>query len=248
MAPFGRGRGGELKRVLVRAAIAAAAAIWDIDPGARILTVDPLVHQHPPPGRPDLAPQADQFNKHVVTEAFELLAGRIEPELGGSNRHLGVVGLNYYACNQWTIPTPEQPQRFLTPADAEWVPLSELLADLQARYGGPFVLVETGARGEDRAAWIDHLAAETVRARQNGVDLQGACLSRSSPRRTGKTRRHSSRAGCGMSSRRQTVRCGGWSPPTPRGRCETRNGYSTRSACRTCRWRSRDRRPCLTSR
>ena len=103
MAPFSHGHGGEVKRALVRAAIGAADAIWDVDPGARMLTVEPLVRLHPPPGRPDLRAEAEHFNEHVVPEAFDLLAGRLEPELGGSRAHLGIVGLNYYSGNQWTI-------------------------------------------------------------------------------------------------------------------------------------------------
>ena len=176
MAPFGRERGGEMKRILVRAALAAADGIWDVDPEARMLTVDPLVHLHAPPGRPDLQPQADHFNHHVVTEAFDLLAGRLEPELGGSRRHLGILGFNYYACNQWTIPTPQRPQHFLRLDDPDWVPLSKLLSELQERYGGPLLLAETGASGDERPAWLAHLTEETGKAHTAGVDLQGACL------------------------------------------------------------------------
>ena len=155
MAPFARGRGGEVKRALVCAAIAAAEAIWEVDPDARMLTVEPLVRLHAPPGRPELQAEARHFNEHVVPEAFDLLAGRLEPELGGSRAHLGVVGLNYYSGNQWTIAVPEAPQRSLDWDDPGWVPLSELLLGVEQRYGGPLVLAETGSSGESRAAWIE---------------------------------------------------------------------------------------------
>ncbi len=92
MAPFSCGRGGEYKRVLVRAAI-AASAIWEVDPEATMVNVDPLVRLHAPPGRPDLQTQADDFNTNIVNEAFDLLVGRLEPKLGGSRTHLGVVGI-----------------------------------------------------------------------------------------------------------------------------------------------------------
>lgn len=176
MAPFGHGRGPDYKRALVRAAIAGTNAIWEVDPDARILTVDPLVHLHAPPSRPDLQPEAAHFNTHVVTEAFDMLCGRLEPELGGSRAHLGVVGLNYYAGNQWTISTPEIPQRFLGWDDPAWVPLSELLLDLQARYGGPLVLAETGSSSDGRATWLEWLTQEALRCLERGVDLQGICL------------------------------------------------------------------------
>ena len=176
MAPFGHGRGGDYKRALVRAAIAGTNAIWEIDPDARILTVDPLVHLHAPAGRPDLAHEAAHFNTAIVTEAFDMLCGRLAPELGGSRAHLGVVGLNYYAGNQWTIATPDAPQRFLGWDDPEWVPLSALLADLQARYGGPLVLAETGSSSDGRAAWLERLTEDALGAVAQGVDLEGICL------------------------------------------------------------------------
>ena len=176
MAPFGVGRGPEYKRVLVRAAIAAMNAVWAVDPLARVVTAEPLVRIHPPTSRQDLRSAADHFNQRVVPEAFDLLAGRLEPELGGSRAHLGIVGLNYYACNQWTIPTPDLPQRFLEPGDPDWIPLSDLLRELHDRYGGPLILAETGSSAEDRPAWLDHLRVEVTRALDCGVDLQAACL------------------------------------------------------------------------
>jgi mannose-6-phosphate isomerase-like protein (cupin superfamily) len=176
MAPFWNGQGAAVKRALVRAAIAGTNAIWEVDPQARMLTVEPLVRLHPPASRPDLQAEANDFNENVVTEAFDLLAGRREPELGGSRAHLGIVGLNYYSGNQWTMPLPDEPQTFLDWDDPRWVPLSKLLSDVERRYGGPLVLAETGSSGESRAGWIDLLAHEALKALELGVDLQGICL------------------------------------------------------------------------
>jgi hypothetical protein len=175
MAPFTKGRGGELKRALVRASIEASNAIWKVAPEAKLLNVDPLVRIHVPTGRADLQQQADDFNSSVVTEAFDMLAGRREPELGGSRAHLGIVGLNYYACNQWTIATPEQPQSFLNWHDPRWIPLATLLKEVEERYGGPIVIAETGAAGEQRPEWVAHLSAEARKAIDLRVDLQGVC-------------------------------------------------------------------------
>ena len=176
MAPFAKGKGAEYKRVLVSAAIAATEAIWDVDPHAVPVSVEPLVHLHAPTGRPDLHSQAEHFNRSVVFEALDMVAGVIEPELGGSRRHLGIVGLNYYSGNQWTIPVPGEPQRSLVPGDPGWMPLSTLLQHPAARYGGPLIIAETGASGDARPAWIDFLAEEASHALASGVDLQGICL------------------------------------------------------------------------
>src|SRR6185312_4258453 len=53
--PYALGRGHEIKQQLVRAAIAGMEAIWEVDPRARMLHVDPLIHVIPPLGRPELA-------------------------------------------------------------------------------------------------------------------------------------------------------------------------------------------------
>lgn len=104
MAPFGSGARGRAEARAGARGNRRCRCDLEVDAYARIFTVDPLVRQHDPAGRTNLQAGVDFFNRQVVTEAFDLLAGRLEPELGGSRRHLGVVGLNYYACNQWTVP------------------------------------------------------------------------------------------------------------------------------------------------
>ena len=87
------------------------------------------------------------------------------------------MGLNYYSGNQWTIALPETPQRSLDWDDPGWVPLSELLLQIQRRYGGPLVLAETGSSGDSRAAWIEFLTREAARALERGSCRRGsACI------------------------------------------------------------------------
>ncbi len=51
--PFSTGRGFELKAQLARAALAATAAVWSVDPRARVLQVEPLIHIETDPARPE---------------------------------------------------------------------------------------------------------------------------------------------------------------------------------------------------
>ena len=172
-APHAAGRAPELKLQLVRAAIAGTNAIWSECPDARILTVDPICQVVAPQGRPDLEPHADHFNDVVVFEAWDMIAGRRAPELGGSPRHLGVVGLNYYWTNQWELGRPGIP---LEDGDPRRARLRDLARRVYDRYGAPVMISETGHVGERRAGWIDEMATECEAMLASRLPLVGACL------------------------------------------------------------------------
>ncbi len=172
--PHDRGRGHEIKRQLVRAAIAGMEAIWEIDPRARMIHVDPLIHVIPPLGRPDLArAAADQRARQF--EAWDMLAGGLEAQLGGHPRYLDMIGVNFYHANEW-----EYPDRRLrwedTPRDRRWVPLRYLLSEVYDRYGRPMILSETSHFGAGRGRWIREVGDEVQRAREMGVPMEGVCI------------------------------------------------------------------------
>src|SRR3954468_9184699 len=74
--PYGKGRGGELKRQLIPACIAAIDAIRDVDSRARIAVVEPLIHVVPPKGRPELANEAAAY-RNSQFEACDMLTGAL---------------------------------------------------------------------------------------------------------------------------------------------------------------------------
>ena len=80
--PHARERGNELKRQLVRGAAAGIDAIWNVDPRARIVHVDPVIKVFPRRDRPDLVAEALQYDQSQF-EAWDMLSGRTEPQLGG---------------------------------------------------------------------------------------------------------------------------------------------------------------------
>ncbi|WP_283180005.1 hypothetical protein [Gemmobacter sp. 24YEA27] len=89
--PFASGRGFELKVQLARAAIAAMRALRDVDPRARFVHAEPLIaiHHDPQSGRPLWEAQGwhdAQF------QAFDLIAGRIWPQIDGAPEFLDIVG------------------------------------------------------------------------------------------------------------------------------------------------------------
>ena len=163
----------DAKRQLVRAAIAGCDAIWDIIPGARMLHCDPLVHIIAHDNDPASHVHADDMQESQF-EAFDMLAGRRDPELGGAPRYLDLMGVNYYDTNQWEAATGHRLWWHLD--DARRRPLHQMLVDVHARYGRPLLLAETGHVGSGRGIWIREVAEQAMMARHRGADIAGICL------------------------------------------------------------------------
>ena len=173
--PFGRSRGYELKQRLVRAWLAAVDAIRGVDPEARVVSVEPLIHNVPPLGLPDVDGRA-AAQRASQWEAWDMIAGRRDPELGGRPDALDVMGVNFYHDNQWEVPGGEKIAWHIHPRDPRWVPLHDLLHEAWDRYRRPIFIGETSHVGVGRAAWIRELVDEVCLALQRGVPLQGICL------------------------------------------------------------------------
>jgi hypothetical protein len=172
-APHCRGRGYDLKVALARAGIAGINAIRAAVPDARIVNVDPLCHVVPPHGRMDLLEHASAFNHTAVWESWDMLCGRLLPELGGSREHLDIVGVNYYWTNQWEWGSDGTP---LSHDDPRRVPLSRLMRRVWKRYGGEFLITETAHVNEMRPVWLEYVADECEALLDDGVPLRGVCL------------------------------------------------------------------------
>jgi len=172
-APHCIGKGVELKRALIRAAIHGINAIREAVPRARIVNVDPLCHVVAPKDRPELAPDAEWFNDRAVFESWDMLSGRIMPELGGSREHLDIVGINYYWTNQWELGRDEKP---LPDDDPRRVPLHDLVKLVHQRYGGDLLITETAHVDDMRPRWLNYVAQETEALLQEGIPLRGVCL------------------------------------------------------------------------
>ena len=162
-----------VKRRLVRAALAAMQAMRQVDPRARFLHVEPLVHVVAPADRPDLQAQADMV-RSWQWQAWDLLCGRLEPDLGGSPDSLDLLGVNHYHSSQWETLSEARLDWF--GRDSRRAPFASLLAEAWQRYGRPLVVAETSHVGVGRAAWLHDIAAEVRQARAAGVPVQGLCL------------------------------------------------------------------------
>jgi beta-glucosidase/6-phospho-beta-glucosidase/beta-galactosidase len=168
--PFAVNSGWDIKYHLCKAAILGIKTLKEVDPDCVIVLVEPLVKIHCDENTS--LEHANELNSHQF-QAMDIIAGRMCPELGGSEDFLDILGFNYYWNCQWrangeTLDWPEtEPLR---------MPVSDLLQIAYERYRKPIFLSETGHFGSGRVPWIEEITSECLIARENGVDFNGICI------------------------------------------------------------------------
>jgi hypothetical protein len=168
--PSTLGRGFELKVQLTRAALAGAAEVRSVDRRARLLFAEPAIHITSATSRPRDIAEAEG-HRLAQFQAFDMLAGRLWPQLGGEAGVLDLVGVNYYPRNQWVLHGPT-----IHRGERAYRPFREILAEVYERYGRPLVVSETGDEGAARAPWLAYVAEEVRAALRAGVPVLGLCL------------------------------------------------------------------------
>ncbi len=125
----------------------------------RFLLTDLLVGRPVDPGRP------------FVQELLRV--GGAEDLLTVEPGHVDVLGIDYYAHNQWHWDGPGVG----TNSSPVPVPLAELIGEYWERYRLPCILGETNIRGfaADRATWLKYTLEQCEVARRAGVALEGYC-------------------------------------------------------------------------
>jgi hypothetical protein len=177
--PFAVGRGFELKSQLVRAAIHAMDSIRSVMPNARFVHVDPIIHVIAALKRPEDKPDAEAYRLSQY-QSWDMISGRLCPELGGNPKYLDIIGANFYPHNAWfyNLKGYRRIRRF-TPISRKhpsYRPLREMLGELYQRYKRPLFIAETGSENRIRASWFRYVCEETRAAMDAGVPVQGICL------------------------------------------------------------------------
>jgi beta-glucosidase/6-phospho-beta-glucosidase/beta-galactosidase len=174
--PFEIDRPHELKAQLVRTAIEAIEAAWSINPRIRIVHTDPLINVAHNLARPDEFGIAEYY-RQLMFQAWDMLAGRRRRDLGGQEKYLDIIGVNYYPNNQWLCGEASfHPERWLEVCDQQYRPLSNLLLEVYERYQRPIFIAETGTEGLERPEWFRYVCGEVSEALRLGVPLEGVCL------------------------------------------------------------------------
>ena len=169
--PFAKGRGYELKRQLVTASIESIEAIWSVMPDTRIIHIEPAINVISHPRQPANAAAAENYRLSQY-EAWDMLRGHSMPELGGNEKYLDIIGVNYYPHNQWIYP-----DRTMIPVSHSlYRPLRSILCEVYQRYRRPLFIAETGIEDDLRASWLRYVCNETRAVRKDDVPVEGICL------------------------------------------------------------------------
>ncbi|HEU4497124.1 MAG TPA: hypothetical protein VFR70_08750, partial [Flavobacterium sp.] len=97
--PFAINSGFDIKYHLCKAAILGIKKLRDVDADCRIILVEPLIKVH---ARADEIDLDHIYNLNEAQfQAMDIIAGRMCPELGGSEEFLDILGVNYYWNSQW---------------------------------------------------------------------------------------------------------------------------------------------------
>ncbi len=161
---------GWMKRRLIHSAIAAAEAMEHVCPGRRFFWAEPLIHVAPHNRSSAERNNAERMRRSQF-EAYDLLMGLKEPELGGHPGMVDAIGLNFYPHNQWYYDGPTIPM-----GHHEYRPMRDMLVEVWERYGKPIFISETGAEGTAKAAWLHYVCDEVRAAMKAGVRIEAICL------------------------------------------------------------------------
>lgn len=167
--PFCTGRGFELKVQLARAALAATDAIWSVDARARFVHADPVIHIVADPTHPDDQAMIEG-HRQAQFQAWDMISGRLWPQLGGHPKYLDIIGVNYYPNNQWIHGGPPI-DRF----HPHYRLFRHILWEVYERYGRPLLVAETGCEDTMRPTWLAYIGREVRAALTAGVPVEAVC-------------------------------------------------------------------------
>ena len=168
--PCATDRGNELKRNLVRGAAVSSEILLNEIPDARLIAPEPLIHIVGDPDIPGDETEAKMYTD-AQYQAWDMLSGRLSPELGGKPEYLDILGVNFYDRNQWVHNSEP-----LSRSDPRYRPLREMLKSVWLRYRRPMFISETGTEDCARAEWFNYVCDEVFAALAERIPVRGICL------------------------------------------------------------------------
>src|SRR4029079_13261359 len=117
----------------------------------RLFQIDPIINVVPRSRRADDVAAAENYRRSQFI-AWDMILGRVEPELGGRDDLIDVIGVNYYIHNQFVWQGS-----MIVPSDPRYRHVSVMLDEVYRRYRRPLFVAETGIEDDTRAAWLRYI-------------------------------------------------------------------------------------------
>lgn len=175
-SPYCVNQGWEVKYMLMKAYIEGIEMMKEEDPSVRIMITEPLIHiastDHSDPASHLAAREKHQEQFQV----FEILSGKMCPELRGKEEYLDIIGVNFYFNNQWTVNDHQCIRWDSIPPNPLWRSLSSLVEDLYFQYRRPIVISETSIPEHKRYSWLNMINEECMIILKSGIPLYGCCI------------------------------------------------------------------------
>jgi beta-glucosidase/6-phospho-beta-glucosidase/beta-galactosidase len=168
--PFAKHRGDEMKRQLVRATIEAVTAMREVNAAIRFFQIDPIINVVPRSQREEDVRNAEGYRRSQF-QAWDMITGRVQPELGGRDDLIDVIGVNYYIHNQFVWQG-----QMIVPSDPRYRHVSVMLKEVYERYQRPIFIAETGIEDDTRPAWLRYICKEVLTAMSDSVPVEGVCI------------------------------------------------------------------------
>jgi hypothetical protein len=168
--PCAQSRGGELKKQLVRGGLKAIPILRGELSDVLIVSPEPVIHIAGDPDKPGDVESAEAYRLSMF-EAWDMLTGRLHPELGGHADGFDILGINYYDRNQWWNYGPT-----VRVGEPAYRPFHHIVREVYERYRRPMFIAETGSENEYRVEWFAYIAGEIRKARNLDIPVHGICL------------------------------------------------------------------------
>lgn len=168
--PFALGRGNELKRILIRAAICASEILLNELDHARLISPEPVIHIVGDPRISGDELEAERY-RLAQFQVWDMLSGQLAPELGGRPEYLDIIGVNFYDRNQWI-----HNSKTIFRGHPRYRPFHQMLQEVWNRYHRPIFISETGTENLARAEWFNYVCDEVITAHYLRIPVHGICL------------------------------------------------------------------------
>lgn len=183
-APFSHKKGFLLKTQCVKAVLAAMDEVRKIDNNVQFIHTDPIMHRVPKKKNCENVRKYAQFFEEARFQVWDMISGKIMPELGGNPSYLDIIGVNYYLHNQeYILHVDRDPYVFFQEPICKTIPLnsqkrekfSSLCHQIYNRYKKPILISETGCFGNLRKSWWMEILNQVEDMLSRGLPILGVC-------------------------------------------------------------------------